>query len=150
MLEEQNPNMNPLTMSGYKEPIVVEKEKYGLWELGHHDGRVARAEQSRLQLEQTGAASVALAMSKNKSSNLSSARSFTPSVAQLNSLPKWTPARWTGGHWTAVPLEASELPVTERYKRAATEWGNNTVMEAARRDARKRDLQRKIITNPFQ
>ena len=138
-----------LSLSAYKEPIVVEKEKYGLWHLGHSDGRVDRAESERNALEREGAAR-ALAGIATMNHPLLSAPNYTPSFAQLDVLPKWTPARWTNAHWSATSMPATQLPVMERYNRLATSWGVDTLMEAGRREEKERVVSRLVITNPYQ
>ena len=135
--------LSPIALSAYKEPIVVEKEKYGLWHLGHTDDRVQRAERKRDALEREGAAMAMLSMAKMGKSELKTAPSYTPSFAELARLPKWTPARWTNAHRTAPSMPARELPVTERYKRSASGGKSvGSLMEAGRQEAKQRAMSR--------
>jgi len=139
---------NPLVLSAYKEPILVERSKYGVWATKHNDNRVERHENATKALEQRSASMLAagIALSNNTQN---SGPAYKPSFAELDKLPKWTPARWTNGHWTAPSMPATELPVTERYKRSATSWGIGSLMEAGRRAAKQRVASR-IITDPYQ
>ena len=133
----------PFALSAYNEPIVVEKEKYGLWHLGHTDDRVQRAERKRDALERGGAAMAALGMATMGKSVLKTAPSYTPSFAELAVLPKWTPARWTNAHRNAPSMPAKQLPVLERYKRAATGGKSvGSLMEAGRQEAKERAMSR--------